>query len=268
MLNLLKADLFRVIRTKIVYVSLILAVVLPFFVAALLWLTETAAASLEPSMEMEPLGDTLIANIFSPTLGFSYIFAIFPVVVILMDFGNGTIRNKVIHGYTRHQIFAAHFIVSLIYASVLTSLVAITYTLCGFLMLGVQPIGLEMIPTYLLYYFLGFLGTLMIAAIGCGLALALSNAGAIVITVLGILALNYLGTIFELILTWAQVSDVEYYLSFFPSYYTSILSNCMTYRFEDGIRPFLIIETVLGIFLISGGFYALGTFTFSKKDFK
>ena len=146
MLNLLKADFFRVLRTKIVYISMIVAVGLPLFIAGVLALTEASAASLmDPEMAATPsyMGDTLIANTFSPIMSFSFVFAIFPVIVVIMDFGNGTVRNKVIHGYTRHQIFAAHFIISLIYSFVLTTLTATTNAICAATFLGLSPIDVR-----------------------------------------------------------------------------------------------------------------------------
>ena len=113
MVNLLRADFFRVLRTKIVYISLIIAIVLPIFVEGVTALTEAAAKSVYPEYVSTGAGNQYLLGSFSPVMGFSFIFAVFPVIVIMMDFGNGTIRNKVIHGYTRHQIFAAHFIVGI-----------------------------------------------------------------------------------------------------------------------------------------------------------
>ena len=272
MLNLLKADFFRVLRTKIVYISLIVAVGLPLFVAGLLKLTDAATTAMIGPGEQEVttnMGDTLIANTFSPLMSFSFVFAIFPVIVIMMDFGNGTIRNKVIHGYTRHQIFAAHFIISLIYSFILTSLSAATNAICAAAFFGVSPISTNMVPIYVLYYVVGLLGTVLTASIGCGLALSLLNAGAIILTVITHLFLSYFGTILELILRWQQVSNPEYVLNFFPTYLPSSLASFnMVVPTAEGVEPWMIVEAVFGILVLSGAFYALGTFVFNKRDFK
>ena len=271
MKNLLKADLFRVLRTKIVYISMIVAIGLPLFISGILKLTDAAASSLDPSAAEigSSMGDTLIANTFSPIFSFSYVFAVFPVIVVMMDFGNGTIRNKVIHGYTRHQIFAAHFIISLIYAFVLTSLTALTYGICSIAFFKVNPVGAEMVPVYILYYVLGLLTSLLTASIGCGLALSLLNAGAIILTVAAVLFFSYLGTLLDLLLSLQKVANPENYLCFLPTYLTSRLSSInMTYQTTEFIEPLYIIEAFLGIFILSGAFYALGTFVFNKRDFK
>ena len=270
--NLLKADFFRVLKTKIVYISMIVAIGLPLFIAGVLKLTDAAASSIaDPSQPVAAsnMGDTLIANTFSPLMSFSFVFAIFPVIVIMMDFGNGTIRNKVIHGYTRHQIFAAHFIISLIYSLILTALSAATNAICAAAFFGVNPISQEMVPVYVLYYAIGLLGTVLTASIGCGLALSLLNAGAIILTVISHLFLSYLGTILQLILYWQQTPNPEYVLNFFPTYLdTTLASINITYQTTLGIEPWMIVEAVAGILILSGGFYALGTFVFNKRDFK
>lgn len=269
--NLLKADLFRVLRTKIVYISMIVAVVLPLFIAGVMALSNAAVADLVPPGEevvTTSIGDTLLGYTFNPIFSFSYVFAVFPVIVIMMDFGNGTIRNKIIHGYTRHQIFAANFIICLVYSLILTSLSAATNTICATAFFGVSPVSTEMLPVYLLYYVIGFLTSLITASIGCGLAMSLLNAGAIILTVISTIFLSYLGTILELIFAWRQVSNPEYILSFFPTYYTSTLSTFIQYQSNPGIEAVLVAEAIAGILIISGGFYALGTFVFNKRDFK
>ena len=258
--NLLKADLFRVIRTKIVYISLIVAVGLPLFMASVFLLT--GAADLE-GIEMAKLvyGNMLFTGTFSSILSFSYIFAIFPVIVIMMDFGNGTIRNKIIHGYTRHQIFAAHFIVSLLYVLVLTVLYAGTTTACSFLILKVGEFD---VASVVYYFIIGLVGALISASIGCSMALSFANAGSILLTVVGRLLFDNLYLIVALIFNSNGMENnqvTQHVLSFFPCYVTGLLSSTI-------IEPVMVIEALCGILILSGGFYALGTFVFNKKDFK
>ena len=114
----------------------------------------------------------------------------------------------------------------------------------------------------------GFLGVVLIAAIGCGLALSLLNAGAIILTVVGVLFFNYMGTLLELVLHLNHVSNPEYVLCFFPSYFTTYLSTMMAMQISTGVEVWMVLEAIAGIALISGGFYALGTFVFHERDFK
>ena len=258
--NLLKADLFRVIRTKIVYISLIVAVGLPLFMASVFLLTGmTESEGIEVTKII--YGNMLFTGSFSSLLSFSYIFAIFPVIVIMMDFGNGTIRNKIIHGYTRHQIFAAHFIVSLLYVLVLTVLYAGTTTACSFLMFKVG----EFDAASVVYYFIiGLVGALISASISCSMALSFANAGSILLTVVGRLLFDNLYLIALLIFSENGMEDsqvTKHVLSFFPCYVTSQISSTI-------IEPVMVIEALCGILILSGAFYALGTFVFNKKDFK
>ena len=269
MINLLKADFFRVFRTKIVYISLIIAVVLPLFIAMVNGLTEMAVRSTLPEeYATGGIGDSLLYNAFSPLMSFSYIFAVFPVIVIMMDFGNGTLRNKIIHGYTRHQIYLAHFIISLLHIIAVTVLFVVTNVVSAFV-LGISEIPSELITTYVVYYLVGFLNVILVASLGCCLALSLGNAGAIVITVIGTLFLNYLGSIIGLILQLNDVTHYEHFLCFLPSFYTEMLSSYMIYpEVAPNFEVMHMVEAIAGLLLLSAGFYALGTFVFNKRDFK
>ena len=269
MINLLKADFFRVFRTKIVYISLMVAIVLPLFINGVNYLTYAAALAMDPELVETGLGDSILTSTFSPLMSFNYIFAVFPVIVIMMDFGNGTIRDKLIHGFTRHQIFAAHFIISLAYSVALTTLFATTNVICSVFMLGISEIPQNLVIYYVSYFLIGFLGVVMIASIGSGLALSLSNAGAIILTVVSVLFFNYFGNILDLILRWNGIENAQNILSLFPYYLTETVSGYLSYGAEPTTFELIhYIEAVLGVLIVSGGFYALGTFVFNKKDLK
>ena len=268
MINLLRADFFRVVRTRLAYVGLIIAFILPLFINGVYGLTAAAAQALEPELQITGVGDTMFNSTFSPLMSFTFVFAAFPVILIMMDFGNGTIRNKVIHGYNRHIIFAAHFIVSLIYAFIITTVFVLTNIVCTVCMLGISEIPASMITTYVAYFLIGYLNVVLIASIGSGLALSLLNGSAIILTIVSVLFLTNFGSILDLILQWQGIENTEYVLCVFPCYLTEILSTFMTYHTEPKLELGLYIEAVLGILMISGGFYALGTFVFNKRDFK
>ena len=117
MLNLLKADFFRILKTKIVYVSLIIAFVLPLLmsglvagVVGLIGYDDPETASAATQLISNQL---LIQTTFSSTQNFGIIVPVFTVIVIMADISSGTVRNKLIYGYKRHEIFASHFITSL-----------------------------------------------------------------------------------------------------------------------------------------------------------
>lgn len=261
MLNLLKADLFRFLKTKIVYISLIVAVGLPLFMAGVYALTNVGVSSEEAEVFKIAYGNMLFTGTFSNLLSFSFVFAIFPVIVIMMDFGNGTIRNKIIHGYTRHQIFAAHFIITCVYVLILTALFTLTTDVCALLMFKVGEFDTASLA---FFFIIGFVSTLLSASIGCCLALSLANAGSIILTIVCKLLFDNIYLIAFLIFNanGAGESQVaKHVLSFFPCYVTGLLGNAI-------IEPVMFVEALVGVFIISGGFYALGTFIFNKRDFK
>ena len=132
-----------------------------------------------------------------------------------------------------------------------------------------NPVSAEAAPVYVLYYLIGLLGSVLTASIGCGLALSLLNAGAIILTVISTLFFSYLGTLLDLLLRLQKVANPENYLCFLPTYFISNLSSVnMPLQTAQGIEPWMIVEAIVGILILSGAFYALGTFVFNKRDFK
>ena len=262
MLNLLKADFFRILKTKIVYVSLIIAFVLPLLmsglvagVVGLIGYDDPETASAATQLISNQL---LIQTTFSSTQNFGIIVPVFTVIVIMADISSGTVRNKLIYGYKRHEIFASHFITSLCYALVVMLVYAGMTLLWSGVILGAFKNDTTSITHYAYFYALGFLGVVTTVAIACALSLSLLNtAGGIILTVVICMFFGFLSPV----LAMFEANYEEYVvhiLRFLPGY-------AISYAEIDTIK---FIEGLGGVALFSGGFYALGTFVFNCRDFK
>lgn len=132
--NLIKTDLIRVLKDKLFLVVCILCVVF----AAITPLIYKAIMLLDPTIAELLLGNAIapVGQFFSAfSLGnnFGPIAPILIVLILCKDFSHGTIRNKIISGYSRLKIFGSMYVVC---AVVLLALIFVH----AFLTLGLSMI--------------------------------------------------------------------------------------------------------------------------------
>ncbi len=115
MLNLLKADFYRLLKSKSVYILLILSVLLCLFTLGMNAVVNLITKELE--MEGETLlsisGKSVMFSGFALTNNTGLLITIFAGIITITDIRHGTIRNKVLFGENRTKIYLSHFIVSL-----------------------------------------------------------------------------------------------------------------------------------------------------------
>lgn len=124
MSNLLKADLYALRKNKMTYILLAVCVGLSLMSLGLYAGINLLAGELleESAQEVEELGGAgfselfsargLMLGTFSLTQNAGLIIPIFTGILILADVRHGTIRNKVISGKSRVQIYLSHLIVA------------------------------------------------------------------------------------------------------------------------------------------------------------
>ena len=108
MLNIIKADLYRIIKDKLFIVLLIIcavmALIFPLFYGIILRAVDTEVVN--------PFGLTISA--LQPFSNFGLICSIFVMIILNRDYSTGTIRNKVIIGKSRLEIFLSELVIALI----------------------------------------------------------------------------------------------------------------------------------------------------------
>lgn len=116
MLKLLASDLKRIFKDKVFIVSTILgaffAIITPliFFVIFKV-IDRFAAGGFDyASLGFGFSGKEMFFNFFAPGNNFGIILPVLIIVIILKDFSYGTIRNKIICGYSRTQIYFSYLI--------------------------------------------------------------------------------------------------------------------------------------------------------------
>src|SRR5690554_5782422 len=103
MLNILKAELNKFLKSKIFIALIILLFAFPLLTASMYQVVKnTLLGGIIGSNEGDLARETFLAS-FSPMNNFGLLLLILLLIVIVGDFTNNTIRNKVIAGYKRRS---------------------------------------------------------------------------------------------------------------------------------------------------------------------
>ena len=120
MLNLLKTDLKRIFKDKLFLIVCLIGVGLSIFTTGLFAGME---GLIEETLENEIFvfsfdSKSLTFNAFSPLNDFGLILPIFIAIIIYKDFSYGTIRNKIISGNSRMNIYLSILLSTIITISI------------------------------------------------------------------------------------------------------------------------------------------------------
>lgn len=274
MRELIQADLKRVIKDKLLLVLAILAVVFALITPLTFALVFSVIdVSEEPMLSALVSAKGLFFQSFSMTNNMGFIAPILLAIVLYKDFSYGTVRNKIISGKSRSQIFLSTFIVC---SLVLVCLIMLS----AFITLGVSLIFFDyqegaFAAADLGYFFasLGFelLVLLFMSALLSLLCTCSKNLGiAIVLYLAFTFALTLVGSFTQVIGAVAQtfvesellakVINVIDRLNVGMS--TSYIGTGDSYSLSDVL--YLTLPALSGI----AAFLGLGLVSFNKKDLK
>jgi len=262
MRNLLRADFFRIFKHKLSLVSLIIAVVFPVALAGIFFglkkLLTFGDADVETDLGMLLNAHAVVSSTFSFTNNFGIVMPIFATIIIMADINSGTIRNKIILGYSRHKIFASHFLTSLVYCLVLMTVYAGMTVLWSVLFFGKGEITREHAMSLLYFFILGLLLFAMVSVICTSLSLlTFHNVGAIILTLVICMGLGLATSLISAF----DYSKFEHVMHFIPTFVVNI------FQMKE-ISLTMFIEALVGTVAFGGLFYILGTFGFARKDLK
>lgn len=261
MSRLLKSDFYRLLKSKLSIITLIIAVVLPLFATLMIYVIGLLLESIDPESAGLVGGQVLIASCFSFTNNFGIVLPIFAAIFIMLDISSGTVRNKTILGYRRYQIYASHYIVTLTYCLVGIALYAGMTVLWSTVILGMPELTDTQLLSYVYFFILGFISFALVAAIATFFSLStLNSAGSVILTLATCLVFGLLSSI----LMFFDFSGNEvaiHILRFIPCYFTNAFSG----NEIDGI---MFIEALSGNLIFTALFYILGNVIFSRRDLK
>ena len=268
MLNLLKTDLKRVCKDKLFLILCIIAAAFAIF-NPLVYKLLFAMVDMVEELDMAIDAKTLCFTSFSPGNNLGLIMPIFAALVLCKDFSQGTIRNKIICGKTRTQIFLSMLItcaivmcVVMFFHGILTLLFSLmffeyqatpfTWGSLGYMLLS---FGLEM----LVYVFMAALLTLLIVwSKNAGLAVVLYVAVNFLFVIFG----GIVGAAFMFVdpSKWSYrlleiLNDANLFMS-------TVIGSGTSYNLQQ------LLCVVLPVRIGTAACILLGIFFFKKKDLK
>lgn len=266
MRSLLKADFKRVLKDKLLLVLGILAVAFALMTPALYAvLLASIGAEQEPLLAGLVSAKTQFFSTFSMGNNLGLIVPVLLGIVLCKDFSYGTVRNKIIAGKSRTQIFLSMFCT----CAVVLCAVMLLY---AFLTLGVSLLFFEYQPTAFtgedFLYFLVSLGfellvLLWMAALLSCLCACAKNAGiAIVLYIAVTFALVIVGSIVQMAYSLLQTDWLYFLDRINVGTAVNHIGMGNAYTWEDAL--YLTLPALVGIL----GFTGLGICTFRKKDLK
>lgn len=254
MLNLVKADLFRIIKSKLAIVSLIIVAATPILVVGMYYGISLMMNVMDDSGELGLFinAKILMANSFSVSDNVGLVVPVFASIFVALDVSNGTLRNKVIAGHSRTSIYFSHLICSILYSVVMIVLYATLTTLLGlaFFDYGVE-IDANEIKNIIYTIINGITTFAFMATIATLFALIIpSVAPAIIFTVLVAVALSLAAGISGLLIGASE--NAKHFVYLIPTYATStsllgtmdetvFLEGMASYAFFGGLNIYLAL---------------------------
>lgn len=279
MLSLIKADLRRIFKDRLLLIMGILAVSFAIATPLLYAIILAGTNAVQIDMLTDMLsgyfsGKTQFFGSFPIGNNMGLIAPVFIIIVMCKDFSYGTVRNKIISGKSRTAIFMSLFIsCSIVFIAVMM--------LHAFVTLGFSLIFFDYQSTPFtvsdFWYFMESLGfeilmLLCVSAIMSWLCATKKNTGlAIVLYVAFAFGLTLAGSVTQMVLGVMNAfegndSDFLFALRFVDRINignsSAYIGNGSEYTLEDVL--YLTISPIIGIL----GFTGLGLHNFNKKDLK
>ena len=274
MISLIKTDLRRILKDRLFMVVCIIGALLAL-VMPLLYLLIFGDVGID---EVGILGlycsaKSLFFNSFIPSSNFGLIFPVLISIIVCKDFSQGTVRNKIICGKSRLEIFTSMFLAN----AIVICLVMLGHALItlGFSMLlfdyQVEPFT----TGDLLYFFvsIGFeiLVYILIASIVSFLCVFMKNVG---LTIVIYIAINMIMSIVGSVLmvsievmrfegnndTLVNILQFINDINIFNA--TSLIGSGSSYTKNEVLK--LILPSLFG----TSALYGLGLLAFRRKDIK
>lgn len=268
MRNLLKVDFYRMLKSKTTLIALILSLVMTavflLLTLALQGVLGTVGASPEEiKMTIPLISATLLQVNYEPFGDLGIVLIVFASIAVIGDINSGALRNKVIHGYKRSEIYFSHLITSLTFYIVLVSIGGFTY-IAGLQIFYQYNIFADAGPEYVWMLILnGTLVFVLVSTLQMLILLGFKNAPLAIIIPIGVGVIVYfISNIFGAFVL--EDNPMRYVLDLIPTY-TMRLPNPLLgapFAIEEG---FITAGSTLVLSIINT---ALGLLLFTKKDLK
>ncbi len=271
MTKLLKTDLVRLFKDKLFLITCIIATSLALF-SPLLNILIFSGLDAEESLEMlgmMPTAKSFFFNSFLPGNNMGLIMPILIAIILCKDFSQGTVRNKIICGYSRSSIFLSMFISSSVVSSIIMvgqGLITLFFSL-AFFDYSKEAFTFSELGYFMLSLLFEIIIYVFVSAIISFLCVAMKNAGTSVVMYV---AINFLfaiiGSVTMIAVMFTEPDSAGFkVLEFFNNtniFTSTLIGSGVTYTAKEIL--YILLPSV------GGGALAvlLGILIFNKKDLK
>ena len=273
MSRLLKADLYRVLKSRLTLIALILALAFPVLMV-LMYVGIRAIGGLGQDAESATLfgANAIIGSVYSLSNNIGLVIPAFAGILVCTDYSNGTLRNKVIAGNRRSEIYLSHLIVSILFSVVIITIYAAVSAGLSLLFLPFSwettlDLGLEV-----LYFVLnGTMTFAFISTVTTLFAMVLRNAApTIIFTIVVSIALLLVNSVVMMI----DYEKFRYAVYFIPTFAGNIFTlNSFSIlglmsQGADASRELIFGEAMLSYLFFGTVNTLIGLLVFKKQDIR
>ncbi len=264
MRNVLKTDLYRILKSKLLIIILCVAILLPLFTVLLYYaIYKTISSSDAQELAAMALGfntRSIITSCYSLTNNVGLLLPVFSAVMVSRDLSSGLLRNKIICGHSRAQVYFSHLITSMLF----NIIVMFVYF---FASLGFSRIFFEYgaefnkteFMTILFYVINGTVVFMFISTITNIFALNFKTLPPIIILTITV---SFILNVFVSIMSLVELEKYKYILYLIPTYSLTI------FRSMPSFDTIMFIEALIGLVVLGTFNTLLGFAIFRNKEIK
>ena len=270
MSGLLKADFYRIKKSKLLTVVLILCAAFPLITALLYFaIFKLDAVFGGSATDLFPFnGRFLLSSSFSLSNNLGIVIPVFSGIYMCKDISDGTLRNKVINGNSRTKIYFSHLFSGMVFNIFSILLFAFFNVLFGSLFLGGYGVELngaewKYIGALLL---MGVLTFAFVATITAFLAMVLKNMAITMILTVAYSMLSSLTSLLDLgLIDFGKYKPLLYFI---PGYTNSTIGSLSSLFGLGGLEKNAVLFGIISYIFFGLLNTVLGIAIFNKKDLK
>ena len=273
MTGLLKADIYRVRKNRLTLVALILALGFPVLTVLLYaGIRLAAGGGDDPALDMVLNANAIIGSVYSLTNNIGLAVPAFAGILVCTDYTNGTLRNKVIAGNRRWQIYLSHLTVAVLFSvAVITLYAAVTAGLALLFFPFAKDPSVDLGKEILRFAVNGTLSFVFMASFSTMLAMTLrSIAPTIIFTIVFAMLLLAVTSVIQLV-DYERYRYAVYLIPTFAGNFSSLSElNLAGLLGRTASAPLdtIFAEGVLSYLFFSAVHTAIGMWVFTKRDVK
>ncbi len=273
MSRLLKADLYRVLKSRLTLIALILALAFPVL-TVLLYAGIRAIGGLGQNDAAGALlgANSIIGSVYSLSNNVGLVIPVFAGILVCLDHSNGTLRNKVIAGNRRTEIYFSHLIVSILFSVALITIYAAVSAGLSLLFFPFSwDSSLDLGPEILYFVLNGTMAFVFIATVSTMFAMSLRSAApAIIFTIITSFFLVAVNSVVMMI----DYEEFKYAVYFIPTFAGNIFTLNdfsilgLLNQSADASRSLIFAEAMLSYLFFGVVNTLIGLTVFKNRDIK